>query len=89
MEISVQALAEIVRELIIEVGNLKERVAILEKTVTDSEEKREIPSIALLEGESYDNLGRIYNEGYHICPIAYGQKRSADCLFCISFLEKE
>lgn len=89
MEISVQALAEIVRELIIEVGDLKERLAVLEKTISDTEERREVPSIALLEGESYDNLGRIYNEGYHICPVAYGQKRNADCLFCISFLEKE
>ena len=34
-----------------------------------------------LEGESYENLGKLYKEGYHVCPMAYGQFRRGECLF--------
>jgi regulator of replication initiation timing len=85
-------MAGILRELILELGDLKEKVAALEKAVMKEEALTapvEIHYPILLEGESYANIGRIYNEGYHVCPEAYGQPRSGECLFCIAFLEKE
>ena len=37
--------------------------------------------------EGYSNLIHIYNEGYHICHLSFGEKRKGDCLFCIQLLE--
>jgi regulator of replication initiation timing len=92
VEKSVRELKTMLREMILELGELKERVAYLEKDVarlhSPSPEITEEVQIGI-QGEGYENLGRLYKEGYHICAMAFGQQRQEDCLFCITQLEKE
>jgi len=97
MEQTIRELKNLVTDLLMEINQLKDRVNSLEDQlaqISPEGEKREaiteLPRRDLrLEGESYENLGHIYKEGYHICSMAFGQPRGDECLFCVAFLEKE
>lgn len=95
MEKTIRELKNLVTDLLIEIDQLKDRLECLEGKIahldpgSETRETQPVKRDLRLEGESYENLGRIYNEGYHICSMAFGEPRGDDCLFCVAFLEKE
>ena len=98
-------LTRIIHEMVLEVGELKERVAYLEDYIrTMSRYKEPIPTppqpeIAATvtkediredaEDKEHQKLIDLYASGYHVCPISFGELRQGDCLFCVAMMEKK
>ncbi|WP_366923405.1 DNA replication initiation control protein YabA [Metallumcola ferriviriculae] len=89
MKLTEQLLAaeEKLKELLDDVQNLKMQVYAMEE---QNESLRRKLYQRKDTGEGFDNLVRLYEESFHVCPAHFGSYRSAgeDCLFCLSFLKR-
>lgn len=63
-------------ELTQRVAELERQNASLQKRLVDED----------YQGNGFEALTKLYEEGFHICPGNFGQGREEDCLFCLNFL---
>lgn len=86
-------LTQALRELEEKVAEILAEVQTLRRHVNQLEERNEILRAKLYAqkafGGGFDNLARLYAEGFHVCPMHFARPRTEDCLFCLGFLNKE
>lgn len=92
-------LEEKLRSLLEEFQRLKPYVTALEEenirlkrelcALPEVETERVIANAKYIQGVAHENLIRLYQEGFHVCHLRFGQPlESEDCLFCMGFLRR-
>lgn len=97
-----QAISEVeenLTRLLNEVRSLKQYVKYLEEeniklkrqlcAVSEADTERVQKNALKIQKEAHENLERLYQEGFHVCHIYFGEPLDGNCLFCTAFLRKD
>lgn len=76
LKLAMQDLIEDNQRLSLENANLRERARLY------------VEGQQPVVGEAAKYLGKIYEDGFHICNVNYGSLRKGDCLFCLQNLQR-
>lgn len=93
----INALEQMLQQMLGELHKLKEEVQNLEDE--NARLRREVAGIYLEQDreagvavparrEGLENLVRLYDQGFHVCNLHFGQARTGECLFCSTFLRR-
>jgi len=70
--------------------NLRNHFDQMSETEEESDNKTKTKGSRKIPSEGYDNLARLYEEGFHICNLEFGSPRqNEDCIFCLEFFNKK
>jgi len=93
METKLHALLAEMQEIKKRARELEEENARLRKSLADACRERGFVCAeqgkAEKTGEGFINLLELYDQGFHVCNLNFGCRRTAGCLFCMAFLRKE
>jgi len=97
-----QAISEVeenLSRLLGEVKSLKQYIQYLEEeninlkrqlcAVSEADTTRVQKNASRIQKEAHENLEKLYNKGFHVCHIYFGEPLEGSCLFCNAFLRKD
>jgi len=97
-----QAITEVeenLAKLLNEVKSLRQYVEYLEEeniklkrqlcAVSEADTARVQKNASRIQKEAHENLEKLYEQGFHVCHIYFGEPLEGSCLFCNAFLRKD
>lgn len=83
----IRSIEDELNRLIIRMQDLRLKVDALEMQNARLLERLDVEEI---KGEGVEELAKLYEEGYHICPTYFAQTRNGEeCLFCQGLLNEQ